>query len=165
MTRSRFRSDWVLPVLALVVLSVWAWHRLEFFQLSRLVMTGDGQTVRMPNALATVDHPFHSARFGMFLDALSNAHPPHWILSHQGGYPAEFYPFGSSLVDLAVWCVTLGQMSIPMVHTWAVAIVFVLLTIYGALAIPLGPDGAFGVLGAIVLVAAIFLWTKRSKVS
>jgi hypothetical protein len=126
MTRSRFRSDWVLPVLALAALSVWAWHRLEFFQTSLPVTASDGQTVRMPNALASVDHPFHSARFGMFLDALSKGHVPHWIFSHQGGYPAEFYPFGSSLVDLAVWCATLGQMSMPMIHTWAVAIVFVL---------------------------------------
>ena len=57
--------------------------------------------------------------------------------------------------SLGLVAVTLGMM----------AIVFVLLTIYGALAIPLGPDGAFAVLGAIALVAAIFLWTKRSKVS
>ena len=46
-----------------------------------------------------------------------------------------------------------------------VAIVFLLLTIYSALAIPLGPDGAFGVLGAIVVAAAIVLWTRRSKAS
>jgi hypothetical protein len=38
-----------------------------------------------------------------------------------------------------------------------------LLTIYGALAIPLGPDGAFGVLGALFLVAGVVLWVKRSK--
>ena len=45
------------------------------------------------------------------------------------------------------------------------ALVFLLLTIYGALAIPLGPDGAFGVLGAIALAAAVVLWTKRSRAS
>jgi hypothetical protein len=45
------------------------------------------------------------------------------------------------------------------------AVIFLLLTIYGALAIPLGPDGAFGVLGGVVLIAAIFLWIKRSKVT
>lgn len=45
------------------------------------------------------------------------------------------------------------------------AVIFLLLTIYGALAIPLGPDGAFGVLGGVVLIAAIFLWSKRSKVT
>jgi hypothetical protein len=45
------------------------------------------------------------------------------------------------------------------------AVVFLLLTIYGALAIPLGSYGAFGVLGALVLVGGIFLWIRRSKVS
>ena len=57
--------------------------------------------------------------------------------------------------SLGLVAATLGMM----------AIVFLLLTIYGALAIPLGPDGAFGVLGAIVLAAAVVLWTKRSKAS
>ena len=57
--------------------------------------------------------------------------------------------------SLGLVAATLGMM----------AIVFLLLTIYGALAIPLGPDGAFGVLGAIVLAAAVVLWIKRSKAS
>ena len=35
MTRSRFKSDWILPVLALVALAVWAWQRLDFFETSR----------------------------------------------------------------------------------------------------------------------------------
>jgi len=39
-------------VLALAVLSVWAWNRLDFFQTSRLVMASDGQTVRMQQAWA-----------------------------------------------------------------------------------------------------------------
>ena len=43
------------------------------------------------------------------------------------------------------------------------AAVFLLLTIFGALAIPLGNDGAFGVLGAIALSGGIFLWAKKSK--
>jgi archaellum biogenesis protein FlaJ (TadC family) len=55
--------------------------------------------------------------------------------------------------SLGIIAATLGMM----------AVVFLLLTIYGALAIPLGPDGAFGLLGAVVLVAGIVLWSKRSK--
>lgn len=43
------------------------------------------------------------------------------------------------------------------------AAVFLLLTIFGALAIPLGNDGAFGVLGVIALIGGIFLWAKKSK--
>jgi hypothetical protein len=119
------RLGGVLPIAAMVVLVLWSWLRLEFFEMSRTVPAAEG-VVRWPNALASVDHPFHAARFGMFLDALRNGHVPHWVFSHQGGYPAEFYPFGSSLVDLLVWVVTLGQMSIPMVHTWSVGIVFAL---------------------------------------
>jgi hypothetical protein len=57
--------------------------------------------------------------------------------------------------SLGLVAATLGMM----------AIVFLLLTIYGALAIPLGPDGAFGVLGAIILAPAVVLWIKRSKAS
>ena len=57
--------------------------------------------------------------------------------------------------SLGIVAATLGMM----------AVVFLLLTIYGALAIPLGTDGAFGVLGALVLVAGIVLWSKRSKVT
>ncbi|MEX0667623.1 MAG: hypothetical protein WD313_04775, partial [Acidimicrobiia bacterium] len=57
--------------------------------------------------------------------------------------------------SLGIVAATLGMM----------AVVFMLLTIYGALAIPLGPDGAFGVLGAVVLVAGIVIWSKRSKVT
>lgn len=57
--------------------------------------------------------------------------------------------------SLGLVAATLGMM----------ALVFLLLTMYGALAIPLGPDGAFGVLGAIALAAAVVLWTKRSRAS
>ena len=56
--------------------------------------------------------------------------------------------------SLGLVAATLGMM----------AVVFLLLTIYGALAIPLGPYGAFGVLGAIFLIGGVFLWSKRSKV-
>ncbi|HSL25497.1 MAG TPA: hypothetical protein VLA54_04375 [Acidimicrobiia bacterium] len=45
------------------------------------------------------------------------------------------------------------------------ALVFLLLSIYGALAIPLGPDGAFGVLGLAVLIGGAILWRRRSKVT
>jgi hypothetical protein len=57
--------------------------------------------------------------------------------------------------SLGLVAATLGMM----------AVIFLLLTIYGALAIPLGPDGAFGLLGGLVLVAGVVLWSKRSKVT
>jgi hypothetical protein len=43
------------------------------------------------------------------------------------------------------------------------ATVFLVLTIFGALAIPLGNDGAFGVLGALALIGGIILWSRKSK--
>jgi hypothetical protein len=45
------------------------------------------------------------------------------------------------------------------------ALVFLLLTIYGALEIPLGPDGAFGVLGGILLIAGGWLWWRKAKIT
>lgn len=45
------------------------------------------------------------------------------------------------------------------------AVIFLLLTVYGALAIPLGPDGAFGVLGGLLLAAGVVIWSKRNKVT
>ena len=120
------RRESLWSALAMVALLIWTWNRLDFFHVTKLVAAPDGTLVRWPNALASVDHPFHAARFGMFLDALGHGHLPHWVFSHQGGYPAEFYPFGSSLIDLTIWALTLGQMSIPMVHTWAVAVVLAL---------------------------------------
>jgi hypothetical protein len=55
--------------------------------------------------------------------------------------------------SLGLVAATLGMMSL----------VFLLLTVYGALAIPLGPDGAFGVLGGLFLVGGLILWSRRSK--
>jgi hypothetical protein len=43
------------------------------------------------------------------------------------------------------------------------ALVFLVLTIHGALAIPLGADGAFGVIGLLLGVAGTVLWRKRTK--
>jgi archaellum biogenesis protein FlaJ (TadC family) len=45
------------------------------------------------------------------------------------------------------------------------ALIFLLLTVYGALEIPLGPDGAFAVLGGVVLIAGAVLWRKRTKIT
>lgn len=126
MTARRLRTGFAPAITATAAFILWAWYHLDFFRFTRPVPRADGSLVHFPNALASVDHPFHATRFDAFLHALANGHVPRWIFSHQGGYPTEFYPFGSSAVDLVVWAASLGQMSIPMVHTWAVALVFVL---------------------------------------
>jgi hypothetical protein len=43
------------------------------------------------------------------------------------------------------------------------AVVFLFLTIYGALEIPLGEAGAFGVMGGLFVIGGALLWAKRSE--
>src|SRR6478735_7152153 len=102
MTLRRLSFGFLPATLAVIVFILWTWYHLDFFRLTRPVSLADGSVVQFPNALASVDHPFHASRFDQFLAALSHGHVPRWIFSHQGGYPTEFYPFGSSAVDLAV---------------------------------------------------------------
>ena len=59
------------------------------------------------------------------------------------------------LTSLGMIALTLGIM----------AAIFLLLTVYGALEIPLGPDGAFAVLGGVVLIAGALLWRRRTKIT
>ncbi|MDQ2682816.1 MAG: hypothetical protein M3Y37_04755 [Chloroflexota bacterium] len=124
MIQDRRPVSFLAPLIAALILLVWAWRKLGFFTLQQTVSGPDGTPVRMPNALATVDHPFHAARFSVFLDAVRNGGVPRWVMGYQGGYPSEFYPFGSAVLDLIVWALSLGQLSLPMVHTWSVAVTF-----------------------------------------
>lgn len=59
------------------------------------------------------------------------------------------------LTSLGMIALTLGIM----------AAIFLLLTVYGALEIPLSPDGAFGVLGGVLLIAGALLWWRRTKIT
>lgn len=43
------------------------------------------------------------------------------------------------------------------------AVVFLLLTVYGALEIPLRDFGAFGVLAGLFAIGGMLLWAKRPK--
>lgn len=43
------------------------------------------------------------------------------------------------------------------------AVVFLFMTIHGALAIPLGDAGAFAVVGGLFGVGGLFLWQKRTS--
>ena len=60
--------------------------------------------------------------------------------------------------------IRLGSLGMVAAALGLMATVFLALTVFGALAIPLGNDGAFGVLGAIALIAGALLWARRSKV-
>lgn len=41
--------------------------------------------------------------------------------------------------------------------------VFLVLTIFGSLAIPLGDDGAFAILAVIALLGGALLWARKNK--
>jgi hypothetical protein len=83
-------------------------------------------------------------RFADFLDS---------IASRVRAMTVDRVAAGVRLVSLAAMAVTLGIM----------ALIFLLLSVYGALAIPLGPDGAFGVLGLVCLISGLIAWARRSK--
>ncbi|MGH8957855.1 MAG: hypothetical protein ACRDVK_04180 [Acidimicrobiia bacterium] len=88
-------------------------------------------------------------------------------------FPARFADFlemvatriRSLTVDRVNRWIRLSSLGMAAAMLGLVALVFLVLSIYGALAIPLGSDGAFGVLGLIVLIVGIILWSNRKKVS
>jgi hypothetical protein len=83
-----------------------------------LLAPGDGGT------FASMDHPFHLARAETLRRSLAAGEPLRWIAHHQGGYPAEFYPFGFAMFEVFVWSVFLGTVSIASAHTLAVIATF-----------------------------------------
>ena len=89
-------------------------------------------------------------------------------------FPTRFSDFLESIalkiramtVDRVARVVKLSAMGMVAATLGIMAVVFLLLTIYGALAIPLGPDGAFAVLGLVFLIGGILMWRRRrSKAS
>lgn len=84
-------------------------------------------------------------------------------------FPSRFADFLESIalkiramtVDRVARVVKLSAMGMVAATLGIMAVVFLLLTIYGALAIPLGPDGAFAVLGLILLIGGMLMWRRR----
>jgi hypothetical protein len=66
-------------------------------------------------------------------------------------------------VDRAAKAVRLTALGIIAAAFGLMTIVFLFLTIFGALEIPLGEWGAFAVLAGLFLLAGAFMWGKRSK--
>lgn len=66
-------------------------------------------------------------------------------------------------VDRAAKAVRLTALGVIAAAFGLMTIIFLLLTIYGALEIPLGDWGAFAVLAGLFLLAGAFMWWKRSK--
>jgi len=86
-------------------------------------------------------------------------------------FPTRFADFLESIairvrsmtVDRIARAVRLSALGIVAAALGIMALMFLLLTMYGALAIPLGPDGAFAVLGGVALIGGAVLWSRRSK--
>lgn len=71
----------------------------------------------------------------------------------------------SLTVDRISRWIRLSSLGMAALTLGLLALVFLVLSIYGALAIPLGSDGAFGVLGLVVLIFGFILWGNRKKAS
>ena len=66
-------------------------------------------------------------------------------------------------VDRAAKAIKVVSLALPILVLVSVAVVFLFMTIHGALAIPLGSAGAFGVIGGLFLVGGAFVWTRRTR--
>ena len=86
-------------------------------------------------------------------------------------FPARFADFlemvatriRSLTVDRVSRWIRLSSLGMAVVTLGLLAAVFLVLSIYGALAIPLGSDGAFGVLGLLTLIGGVIFWANRNK--
>ena len=124
----RPRSDltaW-LTVGAMLLLALFVAQRLGAFDLWSQVRTDDGETVRLPNTFASVDHPFHATRAATLLESLRDRELLRWIGNHQGGYPVEFYPLGVAWLEVGVWALLLGALPMLAVHKLVVIAIFLL---------------------------------------
>lgn len=86
----------------------------------------DAGPVRVVNALAGIDHPFHAARAEVLRRSILAGEIPRWIGSHQQGYPVEFYPLGAAWLAVGAWTLSLGTLPIGWAHGVAVAFVLLL---------------------------------------
>lgn len=69
----------------------------------------------------------------------------------------------SLTVDRAENAVRLTTLGIVAAAFGLMAAIFLLLTIFAALEIPLGTWGAYAVLAGVFLLGGVFMWVKRSK--
>lgn len=86
----------------------------------------DGRVIRLPDTFSSIDHPVHIAKERAVVDALRGWRWPAWLMSPQGGYPAEFYPLGGAFVVAALYFLFLGVIPVAVVHKLVVIAVFML---------------------------------------
>jgi hypothetical protein len=68
-------------------------------------------------------------------------------------------------VDRVAKVIKVGSLGLVVTTLGILALIFLLLAIHGALAIPLGDDGAYGLMALALLVGGIIMWSKRTKES
>jgi protein-S-isoprenylcysteine O-methyltransferase Ste14 len=66
-------------------------------------------------------------------------------------------------VDRANRAITMAGLIQPIIVLVLVAIVFLFMTIHGALAAPLGDAAGFGILAGLFVAGGMFAWRKRTK--
>lgn len=66
-------------------------------------------------------------------------------------------------VDRAANTIRLTTLGLVAAAFGLMAMVFLFMTIYGALEIPLGDWGAYGVLAGLFVIVGVFMWVKRPK--
>ncbi|HEV2128888.1 MAG TPA: hypothetical protein VGR22_09745 [Thermomicrobiales bacterium] len=108
-----------LWVVMFATLAGWVIWRLELFPLAQRVLI-DGTSISEPRAFFTVDHPFHTARASLIARSWEEFEALRWVGSHQGGYPAEFFPFGVPAVAALIALLTGGVLEIA--SAWAVTV-------------------------------------------
>ena len=108
------RAVWAALILAICGWTIW---RMELFPLSA------GST---PRAFFSVDHPFHTARADLLRHTWESLDSVRWVANHQGGYPAEFYPFGAQAIAATLTIVTFGQLATASAWAITIAIIFLL---------------------------------------
>jgi hypothetical protein len=68
----------------------------------------------------------------------------------------------SMTIDRIARVVTAASLAIPLAVFGLLAVIFLFLTLHAALAIPLTPAGAHGVLAGLFAVGGALMWRKRS---
>jgi succinate-acetate transporter protein len=66
-------------------------------------------------------------------------------------------------IDRIARGVTVASLAIPLVVFALLAVIFLLMTIHSALAIPLTDAGAFGVMAGLFAIGGALAWRKRSQ--
>jgi hypothetical protein len=66
-------------------------------------------------------------------------------------------------IDRIARAVTVASLAIPLVVFALLAVIFLFMTIHGALAIPLTDAGAFGVIAGLFAVGGTLAWRKHSE--